>query len=201
MKTKKQRKQTVNWGKVRQSFAVVFCLILFNSVLCGLAMALVRDVLIPLATMFSYDLHRYMELLEYNAFYEDEERALALGIYRACAVPTLFLGAPLAFRVAIGRGRKFKEDTHAKIGYAEGLGAYMKEYGRYDIVVMVIMTSLLWLTPLNVLLSPVSTAFFGWMPPIFGWLITVAVSLLTIPVGAFFAQKHWRAQYICAAME
>ena len=201
MKTKKQRKQTVNWCKVRQSFAVVFCLILFNSVLCGLAMALVRDILIPIATMFSYDLHRYMELLEYNAFYEDEERALALGIYRACAVPTLFLGAPLAFRVAIGRGRKFKEDTHAKIGYAEGLGAYMKEYGRYDIVVMVIMTSLLWLTPLNVLLSPVSTAFFGWMPPIFGWLITVAVSLLTIPVGAFFAQKHWRAQYICAAME
>lgn len=179
---------------------VVF-LILFNTVLCGLAVAVVRDLLLPLATLFSYDLHLYMEQLRYNSFYEAEEARLALAIYRACAVPTVFLGAPFAFRTGIFRGRKFREDTEARITYADGMRLYMREYGRYDMAMCVIVASVLWITPLGVYLSPVSTALYGWIPSVYGWLITVCVLLLTLPLGVFFAQKHWRAQYICAAME
>jgi hypothetical protein len=174
---------------------------LFNSILCGLAVAVVRDLLIPLGTVFSYELHRFVEQLRYNSHYAEAERQLALGIYRCCAFPTVFFSAPLAYRVAVGRGRKFKEETQARINYYDGLRSYMKEYGKYDLVMSVIVTTLLWIVPLGVYLSPVSTMLYGVIPPIFGWLLSVAVAVVTVPVGVFFVQRRWRAEYICDAME
>lgn len=200
--TRVKRKMRIKWRHVATSFLVVLALVFFNTVLCALSVTLVYDVLIPIGTLFSYNLLRYMEKVEggYSG-YEGMKELISLTIFRIFAIPTLFMSVPLAFRMAFGRGRRFKEATGAKIGYADGMRMYMREYGAYDLFAAIVVTTVLWWTPIGAFLSPLVLTFLGPVPPVVGWLCTVALTVLTLPLGAFLAQKRWRAQYICEAME
>ena len=195
------KRKRIAWQHAVVSFLMVISLVVLNTVLCSLSVTLVRDVLIPIASLFSYELFLYMEKVDYDVRYEGMEELIALTTFRICAIPTLFLGTPLAFRMAFGRGRHFKEVTGAKINYRDGMKMYMREYGIYDLVAAVTVTTALWLTPIGVFLFPPILTFYGVVHPVIGWLLTVLWTVLTLPLGAFCAQKRWRAQFICDALE
>ena len=183
------------------SLLVAISLVALNCVLCSVALFLVRDALIPVASLFSYELHLYMEKVEYDVQYEGVKEMIELAIFRIFAIPTLVLSGPLSYYVAFGRGKKFKAETGAKITYRDGMRGYMREYAVYDAVAVFFVVTLLWWSPFATAFFPPAVTFYGMLHPLLGWLISLTVSLFMLPLGAFIAQKRWRAQYISTALE
>ena len=201
MREKKKKVGRMSWKNMFVSLLIAISLVALNCVLCSLALFLVRDAVIPVASLFSYELHLYMEKVEYDVQYEGVKEMIELAIFRIFAIPTLILSGPFSYYAAFGRGKKFKEETEARITYRDGMISYMREYAVYDALAVFFVVTLLWWSPFSTAFFPPAVTFYGAVHPLLGWLISLIISLFMLPFGAFVAQKRWRAQYISTALE
>ena len=183
------------------SMLVLLLLVLFTYLFCNALLLFVRDIVVPVIALFSYDFYRYLERLENDVMYDGVIAALMILVWRLSSIPALFLAAPLAFRMSPSRARYFKSRTGAEINYADGMRMYIREHALSDIVVFGVATFVLCLViPGGRMLFPVGSLFLG-LHPLVTWLIVFPLTVLTIPVGAFYAQKHWRAKFICSLLD
>ncbi len=186
---------------VFDSVLIMLLLILFTYLMCNLLLFFVNEIIVPIIALFSYDFHRYLERLENDVMYDGMLEIFRIIVWRVSSIPALFLAAPLAFRFSRSRARYFKNQTGAAINYADGLRLYIREHALFDVIVFGVVTFVFcfWI-PDGRMLFPVGTVALG-VHPILTWLIIFPLTVLTIPVGAFWAQKHWRAKYICSLLD
>lgn len=183
------------------SVLVITCLVFFSYILCNAFLIVIREIFIPAIALFSYDLHRYLEQIEHDVMYDGVQEILALTIWRASAIPALFLASPLALRMAPFRARHFKRATEGRIDYADGMRMYFRENAMFDAIVATIMTILMCLVfPVGRMMYPVGMVMLT-VHPVLVWLFILPLTLLTLPIGTYFAQKRWRAKYMCSMLD
>ncbi len=194
-------KKLSRFKNITDSVIVMVLLVFFSYVMCNLLLVLVREIIIPSIALFSYDFHRYLEQIEHDVKYEGVQQMIALSVWRASAIPALFLAAPLAVRLSPFRSRYFKTVTEARVDYAEGMRMYIREHAVYDVAVAAVATfALCFLFPLGRLMYPVGLVVVS-VPTFLVWLLMLSLTVLALPVGVFYAQKRWRARYICSTLD
>lgn len=174
------------------SFLAVGLTFFFSAVLAALCIMAVRDWLVPLACRFSYDWFIYMERNGVEFWEKWENAVLCIS-----AVPTLFLSAPAAYRLACrSRGRHFRGRTDVFINYAEGFRFYLKEHAIFDGIAAVVLTTVVLADRRFLAFFPVAYAFKTWLNAWAAWPISLVLLAGAMVLGVIRAQESWRARYI-----
>lgn len=139
--------------------------------------------IIPTLSRFSYEMHLYFEQME----------ALPESVNNLLGATVVFVGifpaSAIAIRMMRGRKKRFIEQTEGLVSYADGYRFYLQNYGVYD-GLAALLISFFFVTPME-------SVFDLWFGGVLGWILGVAVLLVALFIGVFFAEKHWRAAYLC----
>lgn len=139
--------------------------------------------IIPTLSRFSYEMHLYFEQME----------ALPESVNDLLGAAVVFVGvfpaSAIAMRMMRGRKKRFIEQTEGLVSYADGYRFYLRSYGVYDGLAALLVSCFF--------ITPIESIFRPWFGGVLGWILGVAVLLAALFVGVFFAERNWRAAYLC----
>ena len=161
--------------------------------LCAAVLLLVQAWVIPTLGRLSYEWFLYFEKLEsLPPVMEDV-------IVFVSSLVGIFPAAALAVRWMKGRRNAFVKETEGMISPRDGLRFYVRKWGVYDGVAIVLssLVAVGWYLANNRWFYSVGFVFTQLAGPFFGWLLGLVWLVVAMVVAVLLAEKNWRAACFC----
>lgn len=178
---------------ILESFAIVAITFCLGMIFCSAVLLLTEAWVIPALGRLSYDWFIYFERME--ALPTAVENALIA----VSSLVGIFPAAALATRWMKGRRKIFVRETEGMISPCDGFLFYLRHWGVYDGIAMVLSSFLAvgWHLGNNRWFYSVGYVFSEWTNPFFGWLLGLVWLAAAMAVAVLLAEKTWRAAYFC----